>query len=44
MNLQSILQTISLRPPVLKRVIPCCGAAAFLLYKLLYVHSSTQAK
>lgn len=37
MNLQSILQTISLRPPVLKRVIPCCGAAAFLLYKLLYV-------
>lgn len=37
MNLQSILKTISLRPPVLKRVIPCCGAAAFLLYKLLYV-------
>ena len=36
MNLQSILKSISLRPAMLKRVIPGCGAAAFVLYRLLY--------
>ena len=36
MNLHSIMKTITLQPPVLKRVVPCCGAAAFGLYRLLY--------
>lgn len=36
MNLQSILNKLSLRPPVLRRAVPCCGAAAFGLYRLLY--------
>ena len=36
MNLQSILKPISLRPAMLKRVVPGCGAVAFGLYRLLY--------
>ena len=36
MNLQSIIKSITLQPSALKRVIPCCGAAAFGLYRLLY--------
>ena len=36
MNLQSIMKSISLQPPVLKKVVPCCGAAAFGLYRLLF--------
>ena len=36
MNLQSMLNTITLRPTVLKRAVLGCGAAAFALYRLLY--------
>ena len=36
MNLQSIIKSISLQPPMLKKIVPCCGAAAFGLYRLLY--------
>ena len=36
MSLQSILQSISLRPAMLKRVVLGGGAAAFGLYRLLY--------
>ena len=36
MNLQSMLNTITLRPAALKRTVLGCGAAAFTLYRLLY--------
>ena len=36
MNLQSIINSITLQPPMLKKVVPCCGAAAFGLYRLLF--------
>ena len=36
MNLQSIFKSIFLRPPVLKQIVPCCGAAALGLYRLLF--------
>lgn len=36
MNLQSILKPIAPRPTFLKRAVPVCGAAAFVLYRLFY--------